>query len=116
MELKGKKCEFKKVELRGKNGKYWKENGGVERENFGGKKGEIWKKNLVSFEVTAEKNGEKKVKKGEKKWKKVDLEGKIHWMWKVWGPWRGNFGVPVLGNGEKWCKKQKNGLETGKKG
>lgn len=32
-----------------------------------GEKSEMWQKNLVRFEVTAEKNGEKMVKNGEKK-------------------------------------------------
>lgn len=29
------------------------------------------------------------------------------------GPWRGNFGVPVLGNGEKWWKKPQKKQNNG---
>lgn len=66
--------------------------------------GKKWKN---VFEVTAEKNGLKKVKNGKKMVKKVDFEGKSTGFGMVWCHWKGNFWCPGAWNGEKWWKKPK---------
>lgn len=60
------------------------------------KKNQPW----VRFEVTAEKNGSKRCKNGEKRGKKVNFGS----FGMVWSRWRGNFGVTVLGNGSEVSK------------
>lgn len=87
-----------------KNEKKWK------------KMGKKWKKKVkcegknmekIKFWCVLRSLQRKMVKNGEKKVKNVDFGGKspgIGSLGLVWCRWRGNFGVLVLGNGEKWPK------------